>query len=280
MKRTLFFSLVWILLFCGSACRKDSDLSGQNSAAKKVVTLAPAITEIAFTLGCGDSVIARTDACDYPEAVKKLPVAGHFGDPDAERILSLKPDLLLANTLINPRIKDLFTNAGIRVIVKPCETVEDYLAWLDIFAAELNVEAAVKKEKTRVQKHLEYFHALPNTGKSAIVLLWDTPLIAAGSGTLPDTALRLAGIKNAAEKEKGYFKCSREFFMTSNFDVIVLAMKKPLPDDLRNGRKVYSGFSPDTLLRPGPRFLETGVRELRDFFEKLNESAAGDKREP
>lgn len=268
MRRAAFLLAVLTAIALLTGCpgkRRTEETSG------RIVTLSPALTETAFAVGCGPSLVGRTDACDYPEEACFLPEIGRFGDPDAERTLRLKPDMILANTLVNPRLRNTFGNAGIRVIVKPCESVEDYLGWLDIFENDLHAPGA-KSEREQTLRLLEEFRETEPSGRNVLFLLWDDPLLAAGSGTLPDTAIRLAGAKNAGAGDKGYYKCSREYLLSGGIDVIVWAMNKPVPEFYAKRWKVYAGFDLNTLLRPGPRFLRHGVPELRNFLMKQRQT--------
>jgi iron complex transport system substrate-binding protein len=64
--------------------------------AARVISYAPHITELLFAIGLGDRVVGVVERSDFPEAAKKLPLAGSNELADPERILALKPDLILA----------------------------------------------------------------------------------------------------------------------------------------------------------------------------------------
>lgn len=64
--------------------------------ARRIVSLAPSITETLFTLGCGKRVAGATRYCNYPAAAKRVPRVGGYIDPSFERIAALKPDLVVA----------------------------------------------------------------------------------------------------------------------------------------------------------------------------------------
>ena len=64
--------------------------------AMRVVSLAPSNTEMAFAIGAGDRLVAGTSYDDYPAAAKKLPKVGGFSTPSIEKIVSFRPDLVLA----------------------------------------------------------------------------------------------------------------------------------------------------------------------------------------
>ena len=73
---------------------------------KRIVSLAPSMTEILFALGLGDHIAGDTIFCDYPEEAKKKSKIGGMSNPSLEAVISLKPDLVVVTTDGNP--KDLF----------------------------------------------------------------------------------------------------------------------------------------------------------------------------
>jgi iron complex transport system substrate-binding protein len=91
-----------------------SGLPAQTSApAKRIVSLVPALTEILFAIGAGPQVIAVSSFDDDPPEVLKLPRVGALLDPDTERILSMRPDLVLTYGSQTELEKQL-ARAGIR----------------------------------------------------------------------------------------------------------------------------------------------------------------------
>lgn len=69
--------------------------SAQSAPARRIISLVPALTEMVFAIGVGDRVIAVSSYDDTPPEVRALPRVGALLDPDVERILALKPDLVL-----------------------------------------------------------------------------------------------------------------------------------------------------------------------------------------
>jgi len=74
---------------------------------QRIITLAPNITEIAFSLGLDEKIIAVTKYCDYPIKVKSLPKVGGFIDPNLEAIVALQPDLVILVATQQQTIKQL-----------------------------------------------------------------------------------------------------------------------------------------------------------------------------
>ena len=72
-----------------------SFVHAQPKPAARIVSLVPALTEIVFAVGSGDSVVAVSSYDEYPPEVKALPRVGALLDPDMERIIALRPDLVL-----------------------------------------------------------------------------------------------------------------------------------------------------------------------------------------
>ena len=76
-------------LWIGSVARPHA------AQAMRIVSLVPALTEMLFALGAGAQVVGVSNFDDYPPAVKSLPRVGALLDPNMERILSLRPDLVI-----------------------------------------------------------------------------------------------------------------------------------------------------------------------------------------
>ena len=61
---------------------------------KRVVSLAPAITELIFALDVADRLVGVTDSCDYPESVREIPNVSLWFEPDLDKLFALQPDLV------------------------------------------------------------------------------------------------------------------------------------------------------------------------------------------
>src|SRR5258705_5734732 len=106
------------LLLCASGARGEPT---PNPAPKRIVSLAPSVTETLFALGVGDRVVAVSDFCDYPPEVKRLPHVGSFNAPSVEAVLGQRPDLVIGTPSPgNHESVDTMRRLGVRVeIVDP-----------------------------------------------------------------------------------------------------------------------------------------------------------------
>ena len=141
MKKILFLILINLTaLCCGS---------------EKIVSLSPALTELIFYLGSGSRLIGRSDVCNYPSEAALLPVAGKFADPHVERILSLKPTLIVTNDLINPNIKTTFEKCNIKTSMLQCRNIAEYRKCVEILSRILNAGEKGRKEIERIDNFLK-----------------------------------------------------------------------------------------------------------------------------
>ena len=243
----------------------------------KIVSLSPSLTELVFRLGKGSLLAGRSSACDYPAEALKLPVMGNFADPDAEKILHLKPDLVITNDLMRPGSDRILQRGGIRVIRKQCRNMTEYLQWVELLGRELNCPEAAEKEAARVKTALEKYknEADKITSKKTVCwVIWDSPLMIAGSGSLPETVIGYAGgINIARDLHPDYIKVSKDWLLKNQPDVLVWTCSRPLDrkdrfwrsmNAVRRGWIVYAPDSP----RPGPR-LPDGIELLKREMVKF-----------
>ncbi len=110
------------------------------TAPKRIVSLVPSLTETICDFGCRAALVGRTDYCIYPADVADVPTVGGTKNPDLQRVLDLKPDLVLANHEENrPADLEAFRAVGVPVAVSCPLTVADCLDMLWRMAVLLGV---------------------------------------------------------------------------------------------------------------------------------------------
>ena len=270
--RFLFLLAVCLLAAC-SGEKKEAAPGG-------VVSLSPALTELVCQLGREDRLIARSTACDWPESVKELPSAGDFAEPELERILAMKPALVVSNEFVNPKDADALRQAGIEVELHPCDGFDDYREWVVRMGRLLDCPVEAEAELKRADARIAEFEAELENAKGkplrALYVIWDSPLLTAGAESLPDAVGRLAGLENIVKTEKGYPSISLEFVLKEDPDVIVwFAHGKDWKSNpswsgiraIREGR-VLIPRDDSALLRPGPRIFD-GIADLKSDLETM-----------
>jgi iron complex transport system substrate-binding protein len=205
----------------------------------RVVSLAPSITETLFALGLGDRVVGVTSYCNYPPEVPKLveegkiAVIGGFWNPDPEKIITLKPDLIIgsAGTPPHVRLKDRFESLGLKIVYIYGSTRDIYDLYRDIslIAKIFNVEdrasklvSSIQAEINNVTKKLQDV----NVTKLKVLVLLGPPswgLISVGGDTFIDWVVSTAGGINIARKFSGWPRLDYEYIISQNPDVIIVS---------------------------------------------------------
>lgn len=300
MKKRLFawlsLLLIVALLFAGCAAKKEAPLTGGSSQekeksivvtddvgnkielrkpAKKVVSLAPANTEIVFALGKGDNLVGVTSYCDYPPEAKKKEKVGDFANPNVEKILSLNPEVVLATGGIQQEVTKKLLESGIKVFVVDPKNFDQLYVDIEKVGKLLGAEEKAAEIVEEMKRTVEEVKAKVSGLRKPKVFfeIYSQPLMTAGKGTFINEMIELAGgINLGASAGVGYPQYSLEKLVKDNPEVYI-AVKGSMsnPGDI----KKRSGFSDlkavkenkvfvvdDNLVtRPGPR-LTKGLLEV------------------
>ncbi len=172
---------------------------------KRLVSLAPNLTEIVFALGAGERVVGVTRYDDYPPQVEQLPEVGGFLDPSLEVIAGLKPDLVVCvpNSGNRERMRGL-SRLSIPVLVLPAYAIDDvYRAiaelgrWLECESRSAELVADMKRRAARVARRVAELK------RPRVLLVYGhRPLVAAGPGSFADWMIRSAGAENVLSNAK------------------------------------------------------------------------------
>ncbi|ASS90750.1 ABC transporter substrate-binding protein [Aeribacillus pallidus] len=250
---------------------------------KRIVSLIPSNTEIAYALGLGEQIVGVSDNDNYPEDVQNKEKVGGM-EFNVEKIISLKPDLVLAHASSahnsQEGLKQL-KDAGINVFVvedaQSFDKVYDSIQTIGkITGTSDKAEDIVAEMKTKLADIQEKGKTIPDDQKvSVFVEVNPAPQIyTTGKGTFMDEMLTIIGAKNAAGDQEGWPQMTEEAVVKLNPDVIVttygyyvdkavdqvLARKGWENVSAVKNKRVYDVHS-DLVSRPGPRLVE-GVEEL------------------
>lgn len=192
---------------------------------RRVVTLAPNLTETVYALGLEDRLAGDTNYCDTPPAAKSKPHVGDPQNPSLEAIVALHPDLVLATTSIN-RVEtaDALAHLGIPVYTSDAHTVRGMLDSIermsDVMGATSQGAALVASLQERLdalQKRLAD-HPLVHV----LFVVWEDPLITIGQNTFIADALRFAGAESVVLSKQNWPHLSMEEVIRLQPDYIVM----------------------------------------------------------
>jgi len=171
-------------------------------AVRRVVSLAPNLTEMMFALGAGSLVVGVTRYDDYPPAVKKLPRVGGFIDPSVEGILALQPDLVICTPNPGGRQRlEVLVRMRVAVLVLPCYDLAGILAALERLGQVVGRRGrAARLRATMKARITEIGTSLAGRARPRVLLLYGhRPLVAAGPGSFAHEMVELAGGRNVLE---------------------------------------------------------------------------------
>jgi iron complex transport system substrate-binding protein len=235
------------------------------------VTLAPNLTEIVFALGAADRLVAVSDYSDYPEGARKLPRVGGL-DVSAERVVSWRPDLVLASRDGNPRgAVQALEAAGIPVVTVSGESLAAILEGIRRIGERLGRGSEAEALVGRLERRrTEVRRRAAGAGRPAAVLIvWPEPPQAAGGGTFLSDLLEEAGARNLLAERSGWPVVSAEFLATAPIDVLVLpesAETRAVFERSRTSGALSRGtagkarvvtMDEAALTRPGPRVFDS-----------------------
>jgi iron complex transport system substrate-binding protein len=244
--------------------------------ARRIISLAPSVTELLFALDAGDAVVAVTQACDYPPAALTKPRLG-FASSAVEQMILLRPDLVVGIVgMVKPVTIEALGRAQIPLLLLEAKTLGDiyrHIRWLGQATGRL-------VDSDRLITHLEAQREALATrlrGVEPVPVLYvinDHPLVTIGPSTFISHVIELAGGRNVAASATGaYPQFSLEAALMADPDVILFPGSGTLrvSDEQRRFwgrwptlRAVRQGrlavVDTDLMDRPGPRLFEAAWR--------------------
>jgi len=162
----------------------------------RLVSLAPNLTEILDLLGLGGRIVGITDFCKMPTGAASPARVGGLMNPDIEKIVALKPDLVVATTSGN-YVEDADRLARLGVPVYTCDTpdVEAILKTIGAIGRIAGAGEASSKVETALRSRLEAVakRVAPLPHPAVMFVLWGDPLLVPGRGAFINDAIERAG---------------------------------------------------------------------------------------
>lgn len=295
-----FFCLLLLILpnlaGCGSernnapATRTISDDLGRGvtipTAVRRVLTLAPSLTELVFAAGAGDKIVGVSPVDDYPHAIDTLPRYNTY-PLDFEAIAALEPDLILATDQVNnPGDAETFATLGIPTIFFSYQDLNGMLRSLRTTGDLLGTAERANRAADSLEARISQLAAMTDTLASrplTLFLVGDETLFAFGGGSYINDLITLAGGRSAtADLAAQAPVLDDEFVLTQRPDVILggfgddydparlleLHPTWTLVPAVQNNR-IYS-LDPNLVLRPGPRLVE-GAYQIAEMLHGLGD---------
>lgn len=197
--RVLIFILAWLSVTVAAEVIVVDDNGQQvklSGPAKRIISLAPNITEVLFYIGAGDQIVGADEYSNYPEAAKDILRVNNHAAANYELILSLEPDLVIAWQSGNgDKIIDPLRKLGIPVFVVETNKMDAIPSLFRRFG-ELSGHGDQAEQRADVfSRRLKELRAA-QTGKSVVKVfyqIWDEPLITLNGEHMVSDIINLCG---------------------------------------------------------------------------------------
>ena len=241
---------------------------------RRIVSLAPSITETLFAIGLGDRVVGDTDYCDFPPEAKNRPHVGGVVNPNLEEIAALHPDLVLVARSINREATvHSLEQLHIAVYATDPRTVAQVLDSTQRLGELLGAGEAGARAVAGFRARFDALRArVAGTWPASVLfVVQPAPLISVGRDTFLADALRMAGARPAIDTSQDWPEVSLEKIVKLQPDYLVFSSDEPekqrrqIADlrgrpgwrDLRAMRENRVIILGDEISHPSPRLLDS-----------------------
>jgi iron complex transport system substrate-binding protein len=242
---------------------------------KRVISVAPSVTELIYALGKGDELVGRTDYDDYPEQVKNVQSIGSLTDPNVEKIIELKPDVVVASTHFKDDVAKKLEDLGIKVVVlynaKDFNGAYDSINTLgQIINAQDNAKNLVASMKKKIEDVKEKVKGKETPKTYYVVGFGKDGDYTATGDTFIGQMIEMAGGNNIAKDGAGW-KYSLEKIIENNPEYIVISKNFGMKDQFIStaGYKELSAVKNNKVIEIDDNLLNRQGPRLADGVEAL-----------
>jgi len=256
---------------------------------ERIISLSPTNTEILFALGLGSKVVGVTDYCDYPPEVAAWDstkrVGGYAANINLEKIVSLTPDLILAEYGNPIDILNALAYSGYKVVGVKAENLDDVMSHIELVGKITNETGNASNLTANMSQRINQIKnnvsSLETTQKFRVFYtIWADPIWTTGSGTFANDLITTAGGLNIASDVSGWAVFSSESLIVRNPQVIIcsaMGMGESVCNALKQNPAVSTTDAykmgrfhvisdPNIIERPGPRIVD-GLEEVYNILK-------------
>ena len=234
IKNSFYFALLVISIFIVSCAKKNDENAkkGENKKYNRIVVLDPATVEMIYMLGAEDKIVGVANlerSKVWPEEkVAKLESVGTFTKPSLERIITLKPDLVITSALTDDNLNNGLKSNNIESKRIQANSIEEIFTNFMEVAKMLGKENEANKIIAEKRAKLEEIKKMAASNKNGLFVMSASPLMVFGNDNLPNDIMKLLNIKNIAENQKGRNPIvTPEFIIKENPDIIITLLPNP-----------------------------------------------------
>lgn len=242
---------------------------------ERIISVGPNVTEVIYALNKQDKLVGRTDFCDFPEEVENIESIGTLRNPSIEKIIELKPDLVIGSAHFPQEVMEQLENLGINTVgIYRGETFEGVYEMIGDAGKLLNATQRateiVEEMKETVSMVTEAVEGREKPSVYYVIGFGKSGDFTAGSDTFIAEMIRMAGGKNIADEITGW-SYSLERILEQNPEIVICSDQFNTKEEFMSteGYKQLDAVKNNKLFemntnlvdRQGPR-LAQGLKEI------------------
>ena len=248
---------------------------------RRIVSIAPSFTEIIYALGAGPAVVGTTHYCDYPPEAMRTEKIGDVLNPNVEKIISLKPDIVFAGAW-KWNVPDKLRAAGIKVVEVPdAQTLEDVFRRFEFIGSQLGREQQATTLAQSMRKEMDQIRS--RTGAKPVRKVYmeiDAGNWTVGGASYITEILKIAGAQNIfADRTEPYLTVTMESIVSRNPDLL-MSLSRTKQDyqnqsswqslhAVREGKIIdKNSIDWNAITHQGSRLIQ-GLKQLEEALAKL-----------
>ncbi len=247
---------------------------------QRIVSFAPSLTELTFLLGAGDRLVGRTERCNHPQGASRVPEIGSYMKPDLERVIRLRPDLVITTTDgARPEAVERLTQLGLVVFVDDSRSLNHVINLVLRLGRLLGRDPEAERIARDFDQRLQAMRSLVLGAPAPTVLfaVGSRPLVVAGGKSFLGSLIKEARGANIAEHEPIPFpRFSIEEVIRQDPDLILVLDKECHDEECRaewrrhvmlkavREERIFP-LDADLMARCTPRIID-GLEELVRLF--------------
>lgn len=252
-----------------------------DSLPKRIISMAPNITEGLYAIGAQDFIVGVTEFCDYPPEAKLKTKVGGYDNANYEMVASLKPDVVLITVeSINRPMYQALQNLGIKMFVLNAKNVDGVAAMMNTLGKLTGKEKEAQSISSKIKSERDSITSGndSDTQNKCLVIVGTNPIMTASKTSFINEIMLLSGLNNIyADSPMDYPTISYEDITVKNPSYILLPYDTTKTDKLKveldEIRKQLSSVDAvkknnfivvdnNVVFRPGPRVMDA-VRLIR-----------------
>lgn len=196
-----------------------------DSPPQRIISLSPSNTEILYALGLGDRIIGVTEYCNYPAEAVEKPKVGGYSTVSIEKVIALKPDLIMASYGNGEELLENLRSLGYPVVALHPGTLADLLEDIRLVGQATGAEANATILAGDLERRIHTVEQQAGTAQvrpTVVHVIWNDPVYVSGNGTFQDELIRIAGGENAFSHIEGWMNIGVEDFIRADPDVLIV----------------------------------------------------------